>query len=48
VLQWNNDEKSFDCPLHGSRFTGLGTVINGPAVSNLPQLGADSVSLDKT
>lgn len=35
VLQWNGDEKSFDCPCHGSRFTNEGVVINGPAVSNL-------------
>ncbi len=35
VLQWNEDEKSFDCPLHGSRFTAYGTVINGPAITNL-------------
>ncbi|MCO6149442.1 FAD-dependent oxidoreductase [Flavobacterium sp. NRK1] len=35
VLQWNDDEKSFDCPLHGSRFTAFGTVINGPAISDL-------------
>jgi len=35
VLKWNDDEKSFDCPLHGSRFTAYGTVINGPAISNL-------------
>lgn len=35
VLQWNGDEKSFDCPLHGSRFTAYGTVINGPAITDL-------------
>lgn len=35
VLQWNDDEKSFDCPLHGSRFTAYGTVINGPAINDL-------------
>ena len=35
VLQWNDDEKSFDCPLHGSRFTAYGSVINGPAISDL-------------
>ena len=36
VLQWNNDEKSFDCPLHGSRFSPHGKVMNGPAISDLP------------
>lgn len=35
VLQWNDDEKSFDCPLHGSRFTAYGKVVNGPAISDL-------------
>ncbi|WP_158827031.1 FAD-dependent oxidoreductase [Mucilaginibacter lacusdianchii] len=35
VVQWNNDEKSFDCPCHGSRFTCEGKVINGPALSDL-------------
>lgn len=35
ILQWNADEKSFDCPMHGSRFTAEGTVINGPASSDL-------------
>jgi len=38
VLQWNKDEKSFDCPLHGSRFTTNGIVINGPAIDNLKQV----------
>ncbi len=35
ILTWNNDEKSFDCPVHGSRFTAEGKVINGPAISDL-------------
>jgi glycine/D-amino acid oxidase-like deaminating enzyme/nitrite reductase/ring-hydroxylating ferredoxin subunit len=38
VLQWNADEKTFDCPCHGSRFSKEGIVINGPAVSNLERL----------
>jgi Rieske Fe-S protein len=38
VLQWNDDEKSFDCPLHGSRFTVDGKVVNGPAISDLKKI----------
>ncbi len=38
VLQWNAEEKSFDCPCHGSRFTKEGVVINGPATSNLEKI----------
>ena len=38
VLQWNPDEKSFDCPLHGSRFTTDGVVVNGPAITDLEKI----------
>ena len=38
VIQWNADEKSFDCPCHGSRFTCKGKVINGPASSDLEEV----------
>jgi glycine/D-amino acid oxidase-like deaminating enzyme len=31
VLSWNAAEESWDCPLHGSRFTPNGDVIEGPA-----------------
>eukprot|EP00884_Botryococcus_braunii_P010164 jgi/Botrbrau1/19149/Bobra.0077s0061.1 len=34
-VQWNKNEKSFDCPCHGSHFDPLGNVINGPAKNNL-------------
>lgn len=30
-LEWNPDEKSWDCPCHGSRFDYLGRLIDNPA-----------------
>lgn len=38
ILQWNADEKTFDCPAHGSRFTTEGNVINGPAMADLKRV----------
>jgi len=38
ILEWNADERTFDCPLHGSRFTVDGTVINGPANGGLERI----------
>lgn len=34
-LVWNPDEKSWDCPCHGSRFDYKGNVITGPSVYKL-------------
>lgn len=36
VVSWNRAERSWDCPCHGSRFGADGTVIQGPAVDDLP------------
>ncbi len=35
TLQWNDAERSWDCPLHGSRFTDEGDVLEGPATRPL-------------
>ncbi|APC41241.1 FAD-dependent oxidoreductase [Clostridium estertheticum] len=34
-LKWNSEEKSWDCPCHGSRFSFEGDIIEGPAVCRL-------------
>ncbi|WP_348825077.1 FAD-dependent oxidoreductase [Flavobacterium aestuarii] len=38
IVKWNTDEKTFDCPCHGSRFASDGTVTNGPATKNLSRI----------
>lgn len=35
ALVWNEEEKSWDCSCHGSRFREDGTVIDGPAQASL-------------
>ena len=37
ILRWNSAERSWDCPLHGSRFAADGTLLEGPAVRDLPR-----------
>ncbi|QCU79191.1 FAD-dependent oxidoreductase [Citricoccus sp. SGAir0253] len=38
ILAWNDAERSWDCPLHGSRFAADGTRLEGPAVRDLPRV----------
>lgn len=38
ILTWNGAEKSWDCPLHGSRFSRTGELLEGPATHDLERL----------
>ena len=35
LLSWNDSDKTWDCPCHGSRFNFMGQNIYNPAFENL-------------
>jgi Rieske Fe-S protein len=38
IVHWNSDDRTWDCPCHGSRFTCDGKVISGPANVDLAEV----------
>lgn len=46
IVQWNNAEKSWDCPCHGSRFACNGALLTGPARKGLAQIKIEHIEGD--
>jgi len=38
ILNWNDADKTWDCPCHGSRFDYKGRNINNPAIKDLEKI----------
>lgn len=38
IVNWNSEEKTWDCPCHGARYDIDGNVLNGPATENLRKI----------
>ena len=41
LLSWNNLDKTWDCPCHGSRFDYTGRAIYEPAIKDLDKINCD-------
>ena len=39
IVEWNNSDLAWECPLHGSRFAPDGSLLEGPATRGLTSCG---------
>ena len=42
-LSWNNLEKTWDCPCHGSRYDYKGNLLNEPSTKGLEKVDLNKV-----
>jgi nitrite reductase/ring-hydroxylating ferredoxin subunit len=46
IVEWNPIEHTWDCPAHGSRFSAVGELLNGPATRDLSYAEQEQVAAD--
>jgi glycine/D-amino acid oxidase-like deaminating enzyme/nitrite reductase/ring-hydroxylating ferredoxin subunit len=44
IVRWNDFERSWDCPCHGSRYDPDGTPLDGPAATPLAEVEAPALA----
>lgn len=42
IVNWNGEEKSWDCPCHGARYDIQGKILTGPATVSLARIDLES------